>query len=836
VSLAQLFSIRANTNGICGTVIMENGRDQHIEGMEQLPHYLALERQAADALQRADYALAFQYSDRRCRILPLPLPHCFVIRAESAWHLGRRKQALDDLDKALSIDPHDLLANRRMMAWAEDERRQTAAARLIASDKSATLLKVAIALLAQEGHQAWASTSVSESDVVGWAAWSGPAEIVAFLLEGDKSWKLSLVADPSHPLAEGNVRACAFRIARPKALRMQQVVITCNGKVFHSQQMPGVPPSPAPPMRQLTAGDLAAKGPTVIVPVYADAKATAACLDSLLASRKVEAFQLLVVDDASPNLEITRRIASLAAVGQLEVLTNTTNLGFVGSINRAIQHVTSGDVILLNSDTLVPLAFVTRLAAIADGDDNIGTVTPFSNNGEFVSFPIPNIANSLANYDEVLRFDRAAASANAGKTIEIPSGIGFCLYITRKCLNTIGRLSEEYGRGYFEDVDFCLRAKAHGFRNVCAPSLYVGHVGSRSFGQEKRALVVKNLHTLDRAFPGYRSACKAFIDADPLKHARAALERELADHATQTVLIVCMTHPFLEIAQARARQLAASGSRSCILSAHGSIFRLVASDGGLPQSIELELNTSSGIVSATRDIALFKPSHIEIIGDSAPCQLIDIAGQLRLSFDIWIVSARAPLLESFRAAARASLAPTFEAFFFASLRSSIANLKFLPIRPKPLFISPLVPGGTKTLAIVAVSATEETLLKICAILDEISSRALEYDVVIAGTTFNDSEVMSYPRTFVTGAITDENDLSDALVAYNVFAILAGFEESIFGHPKIESARNSHLPIAFIDWSRAAKQRNRDLIIPDTAENKIVAAMIANWLERGCAPG
>ena len=158
-----------------------------------------------------------------------------------------------------------------------------------------------------------------------------------------------------------------------------------------------------------------------------------------------------------------------------------------------LSVIEQGDVILLNSDTIVPPGFIDRLAAAAHSSADIGTVTPLSNNGEFTSFPIPNISNPLPSRKEIIRIDRIAAKANSDRIVDIPSGIGFCLYVTRACLDSVGPLSEDFGPGYLEDADFCLRAREHGFRNVCAPSVYVGHAGSKSFGKEKRSLVVRNL-------------------------------------------------------------------------------------------------------------------------------------------------------------------------------------------------------------------------------------------------------------------------------------------------------------------------------------------------------
>ncbi|MEY9278877.1 glycosyltransferase family 2 protein [Bradyrhizobium yuanmingense] len=182
---------------------------------------------------------------------------------------------------------------------------------------------------------------------------------------------------------------------------------------------------------------------------------------------------------------------------------------------------------LLNSDTLVPPGFVDRLADVAHSASNIGTVTPLSNNGDIFSFPTPNDVNPMPGYDEMVAIDRAASMANAESAVDVASGIGFCLYITRACLDSVGELSDNFERGYLEDVDLCLRARAGGFRNVCAPSVYVGHHGSKSFQQEKRSLVLRNLGILDQRFPSYRVECRAFEIADPLRPARAALERAL---------------------------------------------------------------------------------------------------------------------------------------------------------------------------------------------------------------------------------------------------------------------------------------------------------------------
>jgi hypothetical protein len=92
----------------------------------------------------------------------------------------------------------------------------------------------------------------------------------------------------------------------------------------------------------------------------------------------------------------------------------------------------------------------------------------------------------------------------------------------------VGGLSLAFGRGYCEDVDLCLRAATSGLRSVCAADVYVGHHGGRSFGRERRALVVHNLERIEALHPGYRRMSADFLRSDPLaeplaQHAALAL-------------------------------------------------------------------------------------------------------------------------------------------------------------------------------------------------------------------------------------------------------------------------------------------------------------------------
>src|SRR5205085_4050712 len=85
--------------------------------LKQEAHADSLERLSAAALSAGDCVSAFMYADRRCRVPPLARAHHYTIRAEALCRMGDRDSAVVDIAQALTLEPEDIQANRRMLAW-----------------------------------------------------------------------------------------------------------------------------------------------------------------------------------------------------------------------------------------------------------------------------------------------------------------------------------------------------------------------------------------------------------------------------------------------------------------------------------------------------------------------------------------------------------------------------------------------------------------------------------------------------------------------------------------------------------------------------------------------
>jgi GT2 family glycosyltransferase/glycosyltransferase involved in cell wall biosynthesis len=259
----------------------------------------------------------------------------------------------------------------------------------------------------------------------------------------------------------------------------------------------------------------------IIIPVYNAYDDLRRCLDSVRRTTAAR-HRIILIDDGSPDPRIGQYFASLRADSDpcLTLLTNEVNLGFVGTVNRGMA-LGRNDVVLLNSDTIVTSDWVEKLCRCAAFDARIGTITPFSNNAEICSFPNFCQDNALPDGLDAEDVNCAIEAAALPTYPDIPTAVGFCMYIRRELLDAIGLFdSETFRLGYGEENDFCMRAKIAGWRNVLCDDTFVQHVGSRSFDTKKKALAEENMKRLLAKHPDYMRQVMVFIAADPIKPIR----------------------------------------------------------------------------------------------------------------------------------------------------------------------------------------------------------------------------------------------------------------------------------------------------------------------------
>jgi GT2 family glycosyltransferase len=218
------------------------------------------------------------------------------------------------------------------------------------------------------------------------------------------------------------------------------------------------------------------------------AHTTRLCLDSLLpqalALPAALRTQVLAVDNGSPDdsANLLRHYAATAPA--LQTAYNTQNLGFGGGMNQAAQSATADTewLLLVNSDLIFqPNSLMALLQALHGAPAHVGLLGPVTNeagNAQKLSPPALHGASPAA---------LAAASSQALLSAPLrtlwPSlrADFFCVAIRKSLWDTLEGLDRIYGRGYYEDFDFSLRAKALGYDCAICENSFIYHEGSASF-------------------------------------------------------------------------------------------------------------------------------------------------------------------------------------------------------------------------------------------------------------------------------------------------------------------------------------------------------------------
>jgi GT2 family glycosyltransferase/2-polyprenyl-3-methyl-5-hydroxy-6-metoxy-1,4-benzoquinol methylase len=323
----------------------------------------------------------------------------------------------------------------------------------------------------------------------------------------------------------------------------------------------------------------------VIVPVYRGLEDTQRCINSALASACQTTWHLIVINDCSPDPEICQWLRDLANKdSRITLIENIENLGFVATVNKGMRLHSDRDVLLLNSDTEVANDWLDRIQRAAYSRPQVASVTPFSNNATICSYPRFCQVNGLPAGHSTESLDSLFATHLSGHSVEVPTGVGFCMYIRRACLEAIGDFDEaNFGKGYGEENDFCIRATKAGWLNLHTLDTFVRHVGGISFGDSKSERELNAMRTMARLHPRYDSDVHKFIGRDPALWARRVID---------VARITCSKKPvILNITHNREggtlRHLKEMGRH---MAEHATYLRLSPAPGGVEMRLEGEFD------------------------------------------------------------------------------------------------------------------------------------------------------------------------------------------------------------------------------------------------------
>lgn len=220
------------------------------------------------------------------------------------------------------------------------------------------------------------------------------------------------------------------------------------------------------------------------------------CLTSIYQSTGAFSYQVIVVDNASPDDSVSMVQTEFPQAG---LLVSYTNGGFAWANNIGLKQAgfaADGTpqtqapryALLLNPDTVLPPTALIDLITFMDNQPNVGAVGPklLLPNGNLDmacrrSFPTPEVSfyrmvGLSKLFPQSHRFGRYNMTfADSNQLLEVDSVVGAFMLVRQEAIAQAGLLDETYFM-YGEDLDWAYQIKAHGWKIFYNPAVTVTHV------------------------------------------------------------------------------------------------------------------------------------------------------------------------------------------------------------------------------------------------------------------------------------------------------------------------------------------------------------------------
>jgi O-antigen biosynthesis protein len=226
---------------------------------------------------------------------------------------------------------------------------------------------------------------------------------------------------------------------------------------------------------------------SLIIPTRNGLQLLRRCIDSILQKTSYAYFEIIIVDNGSDDPATLAYFKDLAKAPQIQILRIDAPFNY-SALNNAAVKVAKGELIgLVNNDIeVISPDWLEELVshALRPGVGAVGARLWFPDGTLQHGGVVLGLGGVAGHVHMGIGRDQLGYQGRAALTQNLSAVTAACLVVKKSIFEAVGGLNEQDLAVAFNDVDFCLRVREAGYRNVWTPFAELYHYESASRGYE----------------------------------------------------------------------------------------------------------------------------------------------------------------------------------------------------------------------------------------------------------------------------------------------------------------------------------------------------------------